>query len=204
MRKIWIIGLVLAVLGLIIYSITGTQPNPVLDEAYLGKLRASGGRGSRRTKRLSHTAAGSPIAAAQRAAFGGLRYFAARGRATASRRGWRARLVLAAAAAGPQPGVLGRKPTQRWGTAEFELGGQAAAAGATAKARPGRHTPTSCLCPSPTPPMARRPTLPAAFSTCPCHPPKPPKSNSISTKLIIRTAPTTMTLAAPGHPPKTA
>jgi uncharacterized protein (DUF1684 family) len=72
MRKIWIIGLVLAVLGLIIYSITGTQPTKVLDEAYLGRLREA----RLKKDQTLHNAPDSPIPGAQRATFAGLRYFA--------------------------------------------------------------------------------------------------------------------------------
>ena len=118
MRKIWIIGLVLAVLGLIIYSITGTQPNPVLDEAYLGKLRAA----RRQKDQTLHTAANSPIPDAQRTTFAGLRYFAPVAGFRVTAQLTRQPVLL------PQPLAMSLgapESYQRWGTAEFELNGQA-------------------------------------------------------------------------------
>ncbi len=117
MRKIWITGLVLAVLGLIIYSIAGSQPAAVLDEAYLAKLRQA----RQQKDQTLHNAADSPIPSAQRATFAGLRYFApaAAFRVTASIT--RQPVLL------PQPLAmsLGQPESyQRWGTAEFELNGQ--------------------------------------------------------------------------------
>lgn len=117
MRKIWIAGLVLAVLGLIIYSVSGTQPAQVLDEAYLGRLREA-----RRQKDQSlHNAADSPIPGAQRATFAGLRYFAPTADFRVTARLVRQPVLL------PQPlaMTLGAPESyQRWGTAEFDLGGQ--------------------------------------------------------------------------------
>ena len=117
MRKIWIAGLVLAVLGLIIYNLSGSQPAQVLDEAYVAKLREA----RRQKDQTLHTAADSPIPEAQRATFAGLRYFApaAAFRVTASIT--RQPVLL------PQPLAmsLGQPESyQRWGMAEFELNGQ--------------------------------------------------------------------------------
>lgn len=117
MRRIWIAGLVLAVLGLLIYSIAGTQPTKTLDEAYLTKLREA----RRQKDQTLHNAADSPIPGAQRATFAGLRYFApgADFKVTASIT--RLPVLL------PQPLAmsLGKPESyQRWGTAEFELGGK--------------------------------------------------------------------------------
>ena len=117
MRKIWITGLALAVIGLIIYSIAGTQPAQVLDEAYLAKLREA-----RRQKDQSlHTAADSPIPGAQRATFAGLRYFAPGASFRVMARLARQPVLL------PQPLAMSLgapENYQRWGTAEFELNGQ--------------------------------------------------------------------------------
>ena len=117
MRKIWIAGLVLAIIGLIAYSLASSQPAQVLDEAYLSQLREA----RRQKDQTLHTAADSPIPNAQRATFAGLRYFApaAAFRVTASLT--RQPVLL------PQPLAmsLGQPESyQRWGTAEFELNGQ--------------------------------------------------------------------------------
>jgi uncharacterized protein (DUF1684 family) len=117
MQKFWIAGLILAVLGLLIYSISGTQPTKTLDEAYLTKLRET----RRQKDQTLHNAADSPIPGAQRATFAGLRYFAptADFKITASITRLPVRL--------PQPLAmsLGKPESyQRWGTAEFELGGK--------------------------------------------------------------------------------
>jgi uncharacterized protein (DUF1684 family) len=117
MRKIWIIGLVLAVLGLIIYSITGTEPAKVLDEAYLGRLREA----RLKKDQTLHNAPDSPIPGAQRATFAGLRYFAPTADFRVTARLVRQPVLL------PQPLAMSLgapESYQRWGTAEFELGGQ--------------------------------------------------------------------------------
>jgi uncharacterized protein (DUF1684 family) len=117
MRKLWIAGLALAVLGLLIYSISGTQPTQTLDEAYLAKLREA----RRQKDQTLHNAPDSPIPGAQRATFAGLRYFApvAGFKVTASIK--RLPVLL------PQPLAMSLgapESYQRWGTAEFELGGK--------------------------------------------------------------------------------
>lgn len=117
MRKIWIAGLLLAVLGLIGYSWSGSRPSQVFDEAYLAKLRAV----RQQKDQTLHTAADSPVPAAQRATFAGLRYFppAAQFRVTAQ---FTRQPVLL-----PQPLAMSLgapESYQRWGTAEFELNGQ--------------------------------------------------------------------------------
>ncbi|HET9503926.1 MAG TPA: DUF1684 domain-containing protein [Hymenobacter sp.] len=117
MRKLWIAGLVLAILGLLLYSISGTQPTKTLGEAYLAKLRET----RRQKDQTLHNAADSPIPGAQRATFAGLRYFApvADFRVTASIK--RLPVLL------PQPLAMSLgapESYQRWGTAEFELNGK--------------------------------------------------------------------------------
>ncbi|RYY18230.1 MAG: DUF1684 domain-containing protein [Cytophagaceae bacterium] len=117
MRKIWIAGLVLAVLGLMLYNLAGSQPPQVLDEAYVAQLRAT----RQQKDQQLHTAADSPIPAAQRPTFAGLRYFAPAAGFRATARLTRQLALL------PQPLAmsLGQPETyQRWGTAEFELNGQ--------------------------------------------------------------------------------
>ncbi|RYY17610.1 MAG: DUF1684 domain-containing protein, partial [Cytophagaceae bacterium] len=117
MRKIWIIGLILAVLGLIMYSVAGSQPTAVLDEAYLGKLREA----RRQKDQTLHNAPDSPIPGAQRATFAGLRYFAPGAGFRVAARLVRQPVLL------PQPLAMSLgapESYQRWGTAEFELGGQ--------------------------------------------------------------------------------
>jgi len=117
MRKLWIAGLVLAVLGLLLYSVAGTQLTKTLDEAYLAKLREA----RRQKDQTLHNAPDSPIPGAQRATFAGLRYFApaADFKVTASL----TRLPVLQ----PQPLAMSLgapESYQRWGTAEFELNGQ--------------------------------------------------------------------------------
>jgi uncharacterized protein (DUF1684 family) len=117
MRKIWIAGFILAVLGLLLYSISGTQPAKTLDEAYLSRLREA----RRQKDQNLHNAPNSPIPGAQRATFAGLRYFApAVGfRVVASIT--RLPVLL------PQPLAMSLgapENYQRWGTAEFELNGK--------------------------------------------------------------------------------
>jgi uncharacterized protein (DUF1684 family) len=114
MRKIWIAGLIVAVLGLILYSVSGTQPAQVLDEAYLAKLRET----RRQKDQTLHKAADSPIPDAQRATFAGLRYFSPEAGFRVTARLTRQPVLL------PQPlaMTLGQPESyQRWGTAEFEL-----------------------------------------------------------------------------------
>ncbi|MGI4862355.1 MAG: DUF1684 domain-containing protein [Janthinobacterium lividum] len=117
MQKIWIAGLVLAIIGLITYNLASSQPAQVLDEAYLSKVRQA----RQQKDQNLHNAADSPIPEAQRTTFAGLRYFAptAAFRVTAS---FTRQPVLL-----PQPLAmsLGQPESyQRWGTAEFELNGQ--------------------------------------------------------------------------------
>jgi uncharacterized protein (DUF1684 family) len=117
MRKIWIAGLLLALLGLVIYSISGAQPAQVLDEAYLGRLREA----RRQKDQTLHTAADSPIPDAQRATFAGLRYFAPAVGFRVTARLVRQPVLL------PQPLAMSLgapESYQRWGTAEFELNGK--------------------------------------------------------------------------------
>jgi uncharacterized protein (DUF1684 family) len=117
MRKIWIAGLIVAVLGLILYSVSGTQPAQVLDEAYLAKLRET----RRQKDQTLHKAADSPIPDAQRATFAGLRYFSPEAGFRVTARLTRQLVLL------PQPlaMTLGKPESyQRWGTAEFELNGK--------------------------------------------------------------------------------
>lgn len=117
MRKLWITGLVLAVLGLIVYTLAGSQPTRGLDEAYLAKLRAA----RQQKDQTLRTAASSPVPAAQRATFAGLRYFppasAFRVLAQLTRQPGRLPQPLAMSLGAPES-------YQRWGTAEFELNGQ--------------------------------------------------------------------------------
>ncbi|RYY14379.1 MAG: DUF1684 domain-containing protein [Cytophagaceae bacterium] len=117
MRKIWLTGLALAIIGLLIYSLSGTQPAPVLDEAYVTRLQAA----RRQKDQALHTAADSPIPDAQRPTFAGLRYFAPAAGFKVTARLVRQPVLL------PQPLAmsLGQPESyQRWGTAEFELNGQ--------------------------------------------------------------------------------
>ena len=117
MRKLWLAGLALAILGLIIYSLSGTQPAQVLDAAYVARLQAA----RRQKDQALHTAADSPIPDAQRPTFAGLRYFAPAAGFKVTARLTRQLVLL------PQPLAmsLGQPEAyQRWGTAEFELNGQ--------------------------------------------------------------------------------
>ncbi|MGI4743416.1 MAG: DUF1684 domain-containing protein [Janthinobacterium lividum] len=120
MRKILLAAGLLAVIGLLIYSFSGSQgptPPAAPDPAYLTQVR----RARQQKDSAFRTAATSPIPAAARAAFGGLRYYAP---APAYR--VVARLVRSAGLA-PLPLALTRGSADayvRWGTAEFELGGQ--------------------------------------------------------------------------------
>ena len=118
MRKILLVGGVLAVVGLLIYSWSGSQPAAVPDRAaYEARIRLA----RQQKDNAFRTAASSPLPASQRAAFGGLRYF----RPDAAYR-VTARLTRAAVLA-PMPLALtggSADPYARWGTAEFELGGK--------------------------------------------------------------------------------
>ena len=120
MRKLFLAAGVLAVIGLLLYSFSGSQAPAAVAETDAGY--AAQVRQARAQKDAAfRTAATSPIPVAQRAAFGGLRYFkpAAAYRVVA-------RLTRAAALA-PLPLALTGGAADayvRWGTAEFELGGQ--------------------------------------------------------------------------------
>ena len=120
MRKIFLVAGLLAVVGLLLYSFSGSQAPPAPVEtaaAYAAQVRQA-----RAQKDAAfRTAASSPIPAAQRAAFGGLRYFkpdaAYRVVARLTRVAGLAPLSLALTGGAADAYV-------RWGTAEFELGGQ--------------------------------------------------------------------------------
>lgn len=120
MRKILFVAGLLAVIGLLLYSFLGGRgptPTAAPDPAYAGQVRQA----RRQKDQAFRTAATSPIPAGQRAAFSGLRYYGpdAAYRVTA-------RLTRAAGLA-PLPLALTRGSADayvRWGTAEFELGGQ--------------------------------------------------------------------------------
>ena len=117
MRKIWIAALVLAVLGLLIYSWSGSQPAAALDEAYVARLREA----RRQKDQTLHNAPDSPIPGAERATFAGLRYFAPAAEFRVVARLTRQPVLL------PQPLAMSLgapESYQRWGTAEFELSGQ--------------------------------------------------------------------------------
>jgi len=120
MRKVLLAAGLLAIIGLLVYSFSGSQgptPSSAPDPAYLAKVR----RARQQKDSAFRTAATSPIPAAARASFGGLRYYAP----TAAYRVV-ARLTRAAVLA-PLPLALTRGSADayvRWGTAEFELGGQ--------------------------------------------------------------------------------
>ena len=117
MRKIWIAALALVVMGLLAYSWSGSQPPQALDEAYLARLREA----RRQKDQQLHHATDSPLPAAQRPTFAGLRYFA-----PAAEFRVVARLVRQPVLP-PQPLAMslgGPENYQRWGTAEFELNGQ--------------------------------------------------------------------------------
>jgi uncharacterized protein (DUF1684 family) len=120
MRKILLVAGLLVVLGLLAYSTADTQvPTAAAetDATYAAQVHQA-----RSQKDAAfRTAATSPIPEAQRAAFGGLRYFkpAAAYRVVA-------RLTRAAALA-PLPLALTGGAADayvRWGVAEFELSGQ--------------------------------------------------------------------------------
>ncbi len=118
MRKILLISGLVAVIGLLLYSWTDTQaPVPAGDPAYAARIRLA----RQQKDNAFRTAASSPIPAAERAAFNGLRYFRPDGayRVTAQ--------LTRAAGLPPLPLALtggSADAYARWGTAEFELGGQ--------------------------------------------------------------------------------
>jgi len=120
MRKILLAAGLLAVIGLLLYSFSGSQPpTPVAapDPAYAAQVRQA----RRQKDQAFRTNAGSPIPARQRAAFNGLRYY---GPDAAYR--VVARLTRAAVLA-PLPLALtggSADAYARWGTAGFELGGR--------------------------------------------------------------------------------
>jgi uncharacterized protein (DUF1684 family) len=120
MRKLFLAAGLLAVIGLLLYSFSGSQAPAAVAETDAGY--AAQVRQARAQKDAAfRTAATSPIPAAQRAAFGGLRYF----KPDAAYRVV-ARLTRAAGLA-PLPLALTGGAADayvRWGTAEFELGGQ--------------------------------------------------------------------------------
>ncbi len=120
MRKILWAASLLAVISLLIYNFSGSSTPPAAAET--GAAYAAQVRQARAQKDAAfRTAATSPIPAAQRAAFGGLRYF----KPDAAYRVV-ARLTRAAGLA-PIPLALTGGAADayvRWGTAEFELGGQ--------------------------------------------------------------------------------
>ena len=120
MRKILLLVGLLAVLGLLAYNFSDTQApsaSPETTAAYAAQVRQA-----RAQKDAAfRSAASSPSPVAQRAAFGGLRYF----KPEAAYRVV-ARLTRAAALA-PLPLALTGGAADayvRWGTAEFALGGQ--------------------------------------------------------------------------------
>lgn len=120
MRKILLIAGLLAFICLLVYNFSGTQApaaSPETTVAYAAQLRQA----RQQKDNAFRTAPTSPIAVAQRAAFSGLRYYKpdAAYRVTA-------RLIRAAGLA-PLPLALtggAADAYARWGTAEFELGGQ--------------------------------------------------------------------------------
>jgi len=120
MRKILLAVGLLAVMGLLVYNFTDTQaPAATADTtaAYAAQLRQARAQ----KDQAFRTAPTSPVPAGQRAAFSGLRYF----KPDAAYR-VAARLTRAAALA-PLPLALTGGAADayvRWGTAEFELGGQ--------------------------------------------------------------------------------
>lgn len=120
MRKIFLLAALLAVAGLLVYSFSGgpaASPATATDAAYAAHVRQA----RQQKDQAFRTAATSPIPAGQRAAFGGLRYFKPDAAYQIT-----ARLTRAAALA-PLPLALtggAADAYTRWGTAEFELGGQ--------------------------------------------------------------------------------
>jgi uncharacterized protein (DUF1684 family) len=117
MRKVLIAGLVLAVIGLIAYSVGGSKTTLALDDAYVAKLREA-----RRQKDQSfHSGPSSPLPTVQQATFAGLRYFPPATEFRVLARITRLPVLL------PQSITMStgsQENYQRWGTAEFELAGQ--------------------------------------------------------------------------------
>jgi len=118
MRKILLISGLVAVIGLLIYSWTDTQtPARADDPAYAARVRLA----RQQKDNAFRTAASSPIPVAERAAFSGLRYFRPDGAYRVTARLTRAGGLV------PLPLALtggSADAYARWGTAEFELGGQ--------------------------------------------------------------------------------
>ncbi|MGI4870127.1 MAG: DUF1684 domain-containing protein, partial [Janthinobacterium lividum] len=118
MRKILLAAGLLALAGLLFYSLTGTPPPASApDPVYAARIE----QGRRQKDVAFRTAATSPIPVGQRAAFQGLRYYSP----TAAYRVV-AQLTRAAVLT-PAPLALTGGSSDayaRWGTAEFELGGQ--------------------------------------------------------------------------------
>jgi hypothetical protein len=196
MRKILLVAGLLVVLGLLAYSTADTQvPTAAAetDATYAAQVHQA-----RSQKDAAfRTAATSPIPEAQRAAFGGLRYFkpAAAYRVVA-------RLTRAAALA-PLPLALTGGAADayvRWGVAEFELSGQPQKLVLLQKQGETKEL----FLPFTDATTASRPTVAAVTSTCPCPRPKPPKSRWISTRPTAHFVPTTTITAAPSRPPTTA
>jgi uncharacterized protein (DUF1684 family) len=121
MRKILLLVVLLAVVGLLAYNFSGSQssasPTTETDAAYAAQVRQA-----RAQKDAAfRTAPTSPIPVAQRAAFGGLRYFKpdAAYRVVARLKRATTPTPLPLALTGGSADAYAR-----WGTAEFELGGQ--------------------------------------------------------------------------------
>ncbi|GAA4495862.1 DUF1684 domain-containing protein [Hymenobacter ginsengisoli] len=120
MRKILLAVGLLAIVGLLAYSFSDTQApaaSPETAAAYAAQVRQA----RQQKDNAFRTAATSPIPVAQRAAFGGLRYF----KPDAAYR-VAARLTRAADLASLPLALTGGSADAyvRWGTAEFELGGR--------------------------------------------------------------------------------
>ena len=120
MRKFLLAAALLLVAGLLFYSLTGSPPPAAVstDPAYLARIEQA----RRQKDQAFRSAATSPIDSARRASFGGLRYYvpAATYRVVAQ--------LTRAAVPTPLPLALtggSADPYVQWGTAEFELGGQA-------------------------------------------------------------------------------
>jgi uncharacterized protein (DUF1684 family) len=119
MRKILLLAGVLIAVGLLVYSFSGSQApaNAQADTAYTAHVRQA----RQQKDQAFRTAPTSPIPVAQRASFSGLRYFkpdvAYRVVARFTRAAALAPLPLALTGGAADAYV-------RWGTAEFELGGQ--------------------------------------------------------------------------------
>ncbi len=117
MKKLSLALLLVAVLGLIAYSWSGSQAPPVLDEAYMAQLRQA----RLQKDQAFRSGTSSPVVGAQQATFAGLRYFppAAEFRvaATLTRLPVLVPQAIAMSTGGPES-------YQRWGTAEFELAGK--------------------------------------------------------------------------------